>query len=447
MTTETLPAEPVDLPAVRTGGAVQTRALAENAISETIQSLEIVREFIFNALKEGREHDFGTVPGCGKKKVLLQPGAQKICMFLNVHPDYAIQRIPFPDHPGHVEYIVTTKLKSRETDKIVGEGVGSCSSLEKKYRYRKSGRVCPQCKEPVVRPGKGGGYYCDSKSGGCGTNFTRDNKQITSQQVEGQSENPDIADVYNTVLKMAKKRSFVDGTLSLSCISDYFTQDLDDDVRDGSEDRNPGQGQKQQSNQGSRSNQSNQQKTDSKKQAPKTETSNDWRTTGQGKAWLSKRDMLMGESGTIGTDHEKACRDNLYKLWQDGCAEAKLNPQPNLIEAGKFAGLLKRWSDAAKAQFRSNAELAKSQKAKPVSNGEHAHDQQFDQLHYHLLRQLGNKTLSDEERSRKILSDTWEIACNIHGLAQTVPSKVSAELFQKVMETWQGESLKQKKGR
>jgi len=45
---------------------------------------------------------------------------------------------------------------------------------------------------------------------------------------DGKVENPDIADTYNTVLKMAKKRAYVDGILSATAASDIFTQDLED---------------------------------------------------------------------------------------------------------------------------------------------------------------------------------------------------------------------------
>jgi hypothetical protein len=41
-------------------------------------------------------------------------------------------------------------------------------------------------------------------------------------------ENPDIADQYNTVLKMAKKRAHVDAILTATGASDIFTQDVED---------------------------------------------------------------------------------------------------------------------------------------------------------------------------------------------------------------------------
>ncbi len=51
--------------------------------------------------------------------------------------------------------------------------------------------------------------------------------RIVGQEV-GRKENPDIADTYNTVLKMAKKRAFVDASLTATAASDIFTQDVED---------------------------------------------------------------------------------------------------------------------------------------------------------------------------------------------------------------------------
>jgi hypothetical protein len=56
---------------------------------------------------------------------------------------------------------------------------------------------------------EGEGYFCWRKKDGCGALFPLGDKAIENQEV-GRVENPDIADTYNTVLKMAKKRAQVD---------------------------------------------------------------------------------------------------------------------------------------------------------------------------------------------------------------------------------------------
>lgn len=131
------------------------------------------------------EH-YGVVPGTKGKPSLLQPGAEKICLMFKLVPRYTIRRTELGG--GHREVEVTCTLFQRGSDVVEGEGIGSCSTLESKYRYRK-------------------------------------------QWSNGQSakvENPDIADTYNTVLKMAKKRALVDAVKSTTAASDIFTQDVED---------------------------------------------------------------------------------------------------------------------------------------------------------------------------------------------------------------------------
>ena len=57
--------------------------------------------------------------------------------------------------------------------------------------------------------------------------FSEGDPSITNQKA-GKVENPDIADCYNTVLKISKKRAYVDATIAATAASDIFTQDLED---------------------------------------------------------------------------------------------------------------------------------------------------------------------------------------------------------------------------
>src|SRR4051812_14522588 len=83
--------------------------LSSDQLRETIEQLRLVREFIYQELPDGA--DYGKVAGCGDKPTLLQPGAQKICMFFGVYPDYEVERRDVDER--HVDYIVKTSLVSR----------------------------------------------------------------------------------------------------------------------------------------------------------------------------------------------------------------------------------------------------------------------------------------------------------------------------------------------
>lgn len=201
------------------------------AMAQTIEDLNTIRAFVANEMKNGL--DFGAIPGTGTserpaKPTLLQPGAQKIFMYFNCFPEHDVQTIELD--AGHVEYIVKTRLISRGSQAPIGSGLGSCSTMESKYRWRNANRRCPECGAEAIIKGKreyGGGWVCFKRKDGCGAKFDDNDPAIVSQSA-GRVENPDIYDQRNTVLKMAKKRSQVDAAHGLGCMSELFTQDLDD---------------------------------------------------------------------------------------------------------------------------------------------------------------------------------------------------------------------------
>jgi predicted RNA-binding Zn-ribbon protein involved in translation (DUF1610 family) len=194
-------------------------------VRETMETLKSIRTFILNEFK--KDVDFGVIPGTGGKNTLLQPGAQKTVMFFNAAPDHAITPHELGD--GHVEYVVVTRLIHRGTGTCIGSGVGSCSTMEKKYRYRDTNRKCPKCgKEAIFRSKQAqGGWYCWAKKDGCGAQFKEGDPAIAGQAIS-RAENPDIYEVRNTVLKIGVKRSLVAAALSLGCLSELFTQDIEE---------------------------------------------------------------------------------------------------------------------------------------------------------------------------------------------------------------------------
>ena len=196
------------------------------SVTQVRQQVQHIQQLMAESMKDG-EH-YGKVPGCGDKPTLLQPGAEKIALLFGFAATYDIKVDSSPD--GHREYAIVCKLVSRSTGQPVGEGVGVCSTRESKYRYRGGERKCPACGKPTIIKGKaeyGGGWVCFAKKGGCGAKWGDGATEIESQQV-GRVDNPDIADMYNTVLKMGKKRAFVDAVRTATAASDVFAQDLED---------------------------------------------------------------------------------------------------------------------------------------------------------------------------------------------------------------------------
>lgn len=143
--------------------------------------MNIVHRILEKVMKKGTH--YGTVPGCGSKMVLLKPGADVLAMTFQLVPKFEVEITDIGG--GHKEYNVTCSMYN-VSGVLLGQGVGYGSTMEKKYRYRK------------------------------------DDHGV-------KIENEDIADVYNTVLKMSKKRAQIDATLTVTGSADLFTQDLIDE--------------------------------------------------------------------------------------------------------------------------------------------------------------------------------------------------------------------------
>ncbi len=213
MSTAVIPAEP--------NNVLSTALTPQTVVAQVKLIQEIMRDVMHD-----KEH-YGTIPGCGDKKVLLKSGAEKLCFTFQLVPTFTVDERELPN--GHREYRITTRLSTRG-GVVVGEGLGTCSTMEPKYRYRNAGVKCPECGKEAVIKGKkeyGGGWLCFGKKGGCGAKWSDGAKEIEAQP-QGKVENPDPAEQYNTVLKMSKKRSIVDATITACAASDIFTQDLEE---------------------------------------------------------------------------------------------------------------------------------------------------------------------------------------------------------------------------
>ena len=200
---------------------------------EVRDQVNLIQEVMRETMTDGTH--FGAIPGCGDKPTLLKAGAEKLCLTFRLDMQPEIEVVEMGG--GHREYRVKVQVFHADSGRRMGCGVGSGSTMESKYRYRGGARLCPECNKPTIKKSKfppknkpngtPPGFYCYSKIGGCGVEFAHDDQSIIGQSEERQ-ENPDIADTYNTVLKMAKKRGMVDAALSVTAASDIFTQDIED---------------------------------------------------------------------------------------------------------------------------------------------------------------------------------------------------------------------------
>lgn len=180
----------------------------------------LVTEIKKEVMKENLH--YGLVPGCGKKPTLFKNGAELLCMSFGLSPESNIQINELGE--GHREYIVTTTLRN-QNGFVVASSAGSCCTKESKYRYR--GNELIATGKPVPKE-----YWVSKNNAilgtGCVAKKDENGNWMIFKKGENKKENEDIADVYNTVLKMAVKRSLVASVLLATGGSCEFTQDIED---------------------------------------------------------------------------------------------------------------------------------------------------------------------------------------------------------------------------
>lgn len=177
---------------------------------------------LMKACMRKKEH-FDTLPGY-KKPFLLKAGAEKLSMMFRLAPVFEV--IINDLQEGHKEYRVNCTISHIESGKVLGSGMGSCSTMESKYRYRET-RDFKVIGDASAIPNDYRQKKQAYRQQGLGCKKVGD-EFVWVQYSKGsgeKTENPDIADTYNTVLKMAKKRAHVDAILTVTAASDIFVQD------------------------------------------------------------------------------------------------------------------------------------------------------------------------------------------------------------------------------
>ncbi len=118
---------------------------------------------------------------------------------------------------GRMEVRVVCTLRTAGGS-VLGQGVGSCSTMESKYRYRSesTGREVPKAYWANRDASLLGGPEFSTKK--------FDGRWVIVHRVES----ADLADSYNVILKMSKKRALVDAVITATAASDIFTQDVED---------------------------------------------------------------------------------------------------------------------------------------------------------------------------------------------------------------------------
>lgn len=204
------------------GGALSATTPVQAA--DLVQRLDTIKDAMDNAML--RDIDYGKVPGTDKP-TLLKPGAEKLAVLFQL--DVQITHDERWGPGDHLTVAAYATVFHAPTGTRLGRGEGLCTTRERKYAYRKQDRTCPTCGHEAIIKGKkeyGGGWLCWPKRGGCNAKFPDGAEAIEGQEV-GEIENPDLPDLWNTVIKMARKRALTDAVLLVTGASALFTQDVE----------------------------------------------------------------------------------------------------------------------------------------------------------------------------------------------------------------------------
>jgi hypothetical protein len=212
-----------------------------NQIRRQMELREIMTQYLRDSMVEGHHYYYfnklgkqGQAESGGPrddKPALTQDGAYNLMGLFKCVAGPAITNI-IRHGDGHLTVVSEVPIYNQE-GALVATGNGSCTTRESKYAYRKGERTCPECNgafinkskfPPKGQPNTSPGWYCYAKIGGCGAEFAATDARIT-EQVVGRVENPDLADLENTVLKMSVKRANTAGVRKLPLVSEIFTTD------------------------------------------------------------------------------------------------------------------------------------------------------------------------------------------------------------------------------
>lgn len=231
---EVLGEETRHLPAVIEGASLTVTPQVQ--AGELVARLAVIEEAMRTAMVPGV--DYGVIPGTDKP-ALLKPGSEKLGALFQLDVQLENEKIWHDD--GHLTVISKAIVWHQPTGTRLGAGEGLCTTRESRYASRNASRKCPACGVEAIIKGKaeyGGGWVCFKKKNGCGAKYADDAPEIVSQVV-GKIANPDLADTYNTVDKMASKRARVDAVLSVTGASALFTQDVEEVSADRPAERAP----------------------------------------------------------------------------------------------------------------------------------------------------------------------------------------------------------------
>lgn len=176
----------------------------QRTTEEVKQHVGLIQSVMKSVMKP--ETHYGVIPGCNQP-TLYKAGSEVLLTTFMIGTRVDVEDLSTGDC---YRYRVKVIGFHQPTGRIMGEGVGECSTDETKYKWK-----CCYIEEEFNDTQETRRKYSYYKAQN-GTVYK--NMLIRTEP----------ADLSNTVLKMAKKRAQIDFTLTALGASDIFTQDIED---------------------------------------------------------------------------------------------------------------------------------------------------------------------------------------------------------------------------
>lgn len=185
-------------------------------VESILARVALVRRVAAEIMKPGVH--FGTIPGCGTRKALLQPGAELLAMTFRLAPEFAVHHQDLPG--GHREYVSKCLLRSQASGLPIAEAVRTCSSMESKYRWRSE--VVGEIPRDYFRTRDKDPAAARAMLGGQNREVRKRGGKWVVVELE---ECPCPSEFFNTVAAMAQKRALVAAVRSATAASDLFAEE------------------------------------------------------------------------------------------------------------------------------------------------------------------------------------------------------------------------------
>lgn len=171
---------------------------------QLIQQRQDMADYLREIMKQGTHWDY-VGRGDDAEPTWLKPGVELLFNSFQLSPSFTLDN---QSADGEVTYLITCSAVFLPTMKIVGQGIGSCSSLEEKYAWRRA--VCDEEYEYFPEHRRRVDFKPKWENGQQVGHWA--NKQVR-QDPQSQS---------NTILKMAKIRAQRDCAGNVLAVSDIL---------------------------------------------------------------------------------------------------------------------------------------------------------------------------------------------------------------------------------